>query len=57
MARLLASKPRPALLHIGRISYSRENIPIEFLHFRYQGDRYTLHSELEGSVPGPLAGS
>jgi GntR family transcriptional regulator len=48
MARLLAIKPRSALLHIERISYSQENIPIEFLHIHYRGDRYSLHSELQG---------
>jgi GntR family transcriptional regulator len=48
MARLLAIKPRSALLHIERVSYSQENIPVEFLHIYYRGDRYSLHSELQG---------
>lgn len=48
MACLLAIKPLSPLLHIERISFSQENVPVEFLHIYYRGDRYSLHSELQG---------
>ena len=34
------------LLHIDRISYSEEGMPIEYLRIHLRGDRYTFHSEL-----------
>jgi GntR family transcriptional regulator len=37
-----------AVLFIERISYSLENIPVEFLRIFYRGDRYALYNELSG---------
>lgn len=34
------------LLYIERISYSQQNIPIEFLRLYHRGDRYVLYNEL-----------
>lgn len=34
------------LLYIERISYSPQNIPIEFLRLYHRGDRYVLYNEL-----------
>jgi len=48
MARLLSVKSRSALLHIERVSYWQGNIPVEFLHIYYRGDRYSLHCDLQG---------
>ncbi|HSV31701.1 MAG TPA: GntR family transcriptional regulator [Atribacteraceae bacterium] len=47
-ARLLGVKPKAPLLSIERISYSQQNIPVEFLEILYRGDRYTLYNELKG---------
>jgi GntR family transcriptional regulator len=38
------------LLYIERVSYSQQNIPIEFLQAYYRADRYTLHAELQGGA-------
>jgi GntR family transcriptional regulator len=46
LARLLSIPSQSALLHIERVSYSQQNIPVEFLRMYYRGDRYTLYSEL-----------
>ncbi|MBN1287624.1 MAG: GntR family transcriptional regulator [Anaerolineae bacterium] len=35
-----------ALLAIERVSYSKENIPVEFIRFYHRGDRYLLYNEL-----------
>lgn len=48
LARLLAIPSRSALLFIERVSYSQQNIPIEFLRVYYRADRYSLYSELQG---------
>lgn len=48
MARLLDAPPKAALLYIERISYSENDVPIEFLRLYHRGDRYTLHGELRG---------
>lgn len=34
------------LLYIERISYSSQNIPVEFLRLYHRGDRYVLYNEL-----------
>lgn len=47
-ARVLSVKRGAALLYIERVSYSMEEIPIEFLRLYHRGDRYTLHAELRG---------
>jgi GntR family transcriptional regulator len=46
MAALLSIPTRSALLYIERVSYSQQNIPVEFLRIYYRGDRYTLYNEL-----------
>lgn len=48
LARLLSMPSRSALLFIERISYSQQNIPIEFLRTYYRADRYSLYNELQG---------
>ena len=48
MARLLSIPPQSALLHIERVSYSQQNVPVEFLRIYYRGDRYSLYNELQG---------
>lgn len=35
------------LFYIERISYSQQDIPVEFLQLYYRGDRYTLYNELK----------
>ncbi len=42
----LGIKAQAALLFIERVSYSSQNIPVEFIRFYHRGDRYTLHNEL-----------
>ncbi len=46
LARLLSVPSRSALLYIERVSYSQQNLPVEFLRIYYRGDRYTLYNEL-----------
>ena len=48
LARDLSVRPHAALLFIERITYSQDDIPIEFLRIYYRGDRYVLHNELMG---------
>jgi len=48
LARLLSIPPKSALLYIQRVSYSQQNIPVEFLHIYYRADRYALYNELQG---------
>jgi GntR family transcriptional regulator len=48
LARMLSIEPKSALLFIERISYSQENVPVEFLRIYYRADRYSLYSELQG---------
>ncbi|MBN1996169.1 GntR family transcriptional regulator [candidate division KSB1 bacterium] len=50
IAALLKIPVRAALLFIERISYSQQNIPIEFLRAYYRADRYTLYNELQGGA-------
>lgn len=47
-ASLLSVRTLSPLLKVERVSYSRENIPVEFLTIVYRGDRYTLYHELRG---------
>ena len=35
------------LLHIERVSYSRQDTPVEFLRVYYRSDRYVLYNELQ----------
>ena len=46
LAEFLKVRPRTPLLFIERISYSQNNLPIEFLHIYYRADRYSLFVEL-----------
>jgi GntR family transcriptional regulator len=48
LAELLGVGSNPAVLFIERVSYSLENIPVEFLRIYYRGDRYALYNELTG---------
>ena len=48
MADTLGIKPRSALLFVVRISFSQENVPVEFLRIYYRADRYVLYNELQG---------
>jgi GntR family transcriptional regulator len=48
LADLLAIRPRSALLFIERVSYSQEDVPVEFLRTYYRADRYVLYNELQG---------
>ncbi|MGD2145042.1 MAG: GntR family transcriptional regulator [Anaerolineae bacterium] len=42
------SIPRRApLLYIERVSYSRQNTPVEFLRIYYRSDRYVLYNDLQ----------
>ncbi len=46
LAHMLSIQHRDPLLYIERVSYSRQNLPIEFLRITYRADRYVLHNEL-----------
>jgi GntR family transcriptional regulator, N-acetylglucosamine utilization regulator len=46
LAHLLSIPVRSPLLHVDRISYSQQGVPIEFLTVHYRADRYSLHNEL-----------
>ena len=46
LAELLGIEPNAPLLHIERVSYSDQDIPIEYLQINLRGDRYTFYTEL-----------
>lgn len=46
LSRVLSIRPGAALLYLERVSYSQQNVPVEFLRIYYRGDRYTLYNEL-----------
>ncbi|MFN2144617.1 MAG: UTRA domain-containing protein [Anaerolineales bacterium] len=46
MAELLDIEPNSPLLHIERVSYSDQDIPVEYLQINLRGDRYTFYTEL-----------
>jgi GntR family transcriptional regulator len=48
LAELLSIKPDDALLSIERVSFSQDNLPVEWLQIFYRSDRYVLHAELQG---------
>jgi GntR family transcriptional regulator len=50
IAHLLAMKPGAPLLYFERVSYSQEDIPLEYLRVYYRADRYVLHNELAGGA-------
>lgn len=47
-AQLLTVTARSPLLFLERVSYSQQNVPVEFLRIHYRGDRYSLFNELNG---------
>lgn len=50
LASVLEMNEYTALLYIERISYSQDNVPVEYLQAYYRGDRYTLFNELQGGA-------
>jgi GntR family transcriptional regulator len=40
--------PGAPLFYIERVSYSQQEIPVEFLQLYHRGDRYALYNELRG---------
>jgi GntR family transcriptional regulator len=48
LARHLCVKNGAALLLIERVSYSQDDVPVEFLRVHYRADRYVLYNELSG---------
>lgn len=50
IAHLLDIDVNSPLLYIERISYSQDNIPMEYLKAYYRSDRYTLYNELQGGA-------
>jgi GntR family transcriptional regulator len=48
LAETLGVKPKSALLLIERVSFSQDNVPVEFLRIYYRADRYILYNELQG---------
>lgn len=46
----LLVKSGAPLLYIERVSYSQQDVPIEFLQAYYRSDRYTLYAELQGGA-------
>lgn len=49
-AEILSIKKNAALLYFERVSFSQDNIPLEFLKAYYRADRYTLYNELQGGI-------
>ena len=50
LARELSIRGGAALLFIERVSYSQEDLPVEFLRVYYRADRYVLYNELSGGA-------
>ncbi len=50
IADLLGIKKKSPLLFFERVSFSQNNIPVEFLQAYYRADRYILYSELQGGT-------
>jgi GntR family transcriptional regulator len=48
VADLLAVSLRAPLLYIERVSFSQQDIPVEYLRLYHRGDRYALYNELQG---------
>jgi GntR family transcriptional regulator len=48
VAVLLLVKPGAPLLSMERISFSSQDVPVEFLRLFHRGDRYALYNELLG---------
>ena len=50
LAHALSIKIGAALLFIERVSYSQDDVPVEFLRVYYRADRYVLYNELSGGA-------
>jgi GntR family transcriptional regulator len=50
LAQVLSIKRNAALLYIERVSYSQDDVPVEFLKVYYRADRYVLYNELSGGA-------
>jgi len=48
LARLLDVRLNAPMLHIERVSYTPQDVPVELLHVFHRGDRYALYNELLG---------
>jgi GntR family transcriptional regulator len=48
VARALGVKRGAPVLAIERVSFSQDNLPVEFLRVTYRADRYALYNELQG---------
>jgi GntR family transcriptional regulator len=48
LSHLLSIKTNAALLHIERVSFSQNDVPVEFLRVFYRADRYILYNDLSG---------
>jgi len=46
LAGLLEIEPNDPILHIQRVTYSDQDVPIEYLEINLRGDRYTFYTEL-----------
>ncbi len=47
-AQLLSIEPGDALLGLERVSYSQQDLPVEFLRIYYRADRYVLFTDFQG---------
>jgi len=50
IARLLSIRPGAPLLYFERVTFSQNDIPMEYLRVFYRADRYVLHNELIGGA-------
>lgn len=50
IAGLLKIRPGSPLLYFERVSYSQDDVPMEFLRIYYRADRYVIHNELVGGA-------
>jgi DNA-binding GntR family transcriptional regulator len=50
IARLLSIRPGAPLLYFDRVTFSQNDIPMEYLRVYYRADRYVLHNELVGGA-------
>ena len=48
IARALSIKSGAPLLYVERVTFSQDDIPMEYLRIYYRADRYALHNELVG---------
>jgi GntR family transcriptional regulator len=50
LAELLGIKKNAALLFVERVSFSQDNVPVEFLQAYYRADRYAFYNRLLGET-------